>query len=66
MHLMKKHNEIRQDIATAIRLADEMRDISRVYREALETIFNDDAIPREIREQYERLVIAQLRLLGAF
>ena len=64
MDLMKKHNEIRKDIATAMRIADEMRDISRVYRETLQTMFDDNEIPLEIRQQYERLLIAQLQMLG--
>ena len=66
MDLMKKHNEIRKDIQTAMRIADEMRETARAYREMLITIFNDEAIPLEVRQQYETLLVQQLLVGGVF
>jgi len=66
---MSKKTEIakvRADIRQAMQIADEMREHNRAYRQTLQTIFNDEAIPLEVRQQYERLLVKQLTQGGVF
>jgi antitoxin component of RelBE/YafQ-DinJ toxin-antitoxin module len=58
--------KIRADIRQAMQIADEMREHNRAYRQTLQTIFNDEAIPLEVRQQYERLLVKQLTQGGVF
>ena len=64
MKKKKQISEIQGDIQIAIQIANEMQENLRVYKETLQTMFADEAIPIEIRQQYERLLVTQL-LRGA-
>jgi predicted phage gp36 major capsid-like protein len=48
--------EVRADIRQAMQIADEMRRTNSAYAETLQTMFNDELIPLEVREQYQRLL----------
>lgn len=48
--------EVRADIRQAMQIADEMRRTNTAYAETLQTMFNDELIPLEVREQYQRLL----------
>jgi hypothetical protein len=63
---MKKRQQIRDEIRIAMQIAEEMRETARAYRETLTTIFADEEIPLEIRQQYERLLVTQLTVGGVF
>ncbi len=60
---MKRKHEIqeaRSDIKKAIKMAEEMIEQIRVFKQVLETVLDDEEIPLEVRRQYERLLIQQL------
>ena len=66
MSRKKQMVEVRANVNHAIGIATEIREVSRAYRETLETMFRDEAIPSEVRQQYERLLVKQLTQGGVF
>ena len=60
MRRNKVIGQVRDDLRQAMQIADEMRRHNAAYRETLQTMFDDDQIPLEVRQQYERLLVRQI------
>ena len=66
MNIRKELSKARDDIRLAMQIADEMKETNRAYRTTLQSIFDDELVPLEIRQQYERLLVQQLISGGVF
>jgi hypothetical protein len=66
MNKKKEIIAIRNDIQLAMQIADELREDNRAYRETLQTIFDDESIRLEVRQQYARRLVQQLTKGGVF
>jgi hypothetical protein len=66
MNIRKELFKARDDIRLAMQIADEMKETNRAYRTTLQSIFDDELVPLEIRQQYERLLVQQLISGGVF